>query len=112
MSFKFGAHIPFVNLLGFTLEAFADGHSEIHYTPRPEHMNSFDVTPRRRLHDPARRGHGDRRAQRQPGHGRGHDRDEDQFHAPRQGHAGRSSDGERPADAPHEIDGLHRRHDL
>ena len=44
MSFKFGAHIPFVNLLGFTLEAFADGHSEIHYAPRPEHMNSFDVT--------------------------------------------------------------------
>ena len=29
MSFKFGAHIPFVNLLGFTLEGFADGHSEI-----------------------------------------------------------------------------------
>jgi uncharacterized protein (TIGR00369 family) len=44
MSFKFGAHIPFVNLLGFTLEVFADGHSEIHYAPRPEHMNSFDVT--------------------------------------------------------------------
>jgi NAD(P)-dependent dehydrogenase (short-subunit alcohol dehydrogenase family) len=68
--------------------------------------------PRRCLHDPAGRGHGHRRAQRQSGHGRGHDRDEDQFHAPRQGHAGRSSDGQRPADAPHEIDGLHRRHDL
>ena len=44
MSFEFGAHIPFVNLLGFTLEAFADGHSEIHYAPKPEHLNSFDVT--------------------------------------------------------------------
>ena len=30
MSFPFGAHIPFVTLLGFTLETFADGHSEIH----------------------------------------------------------------------------------
>jgi len=44
MNFKFGAHIPFVNLLRFTLEVFADGHSEIHYAPKPEHLNSFDVT--------------------------------------------------------------------
>jgi len=33
-----------VNLLGFTLEVFADGQSEIHYAPKPEHLNSFDVT--------------------------------------------------------------------
>ena len=44
MSFKFGAHIPFVNHLGFTLELFADGNSEIHYAPKPEHLNSFGVT--------------------------------------------------------------------
>ncbi len=44
MSFPFGAHIPFVKHLGFTLEVFADGHSEIHYAPKPEHLNSFGVT--------------------------------------------------------------------
>jgi uncharacterized protein (TIGR00369 family) len=44
MSHKFGAHIPFVTLLGFTLEVFAGGESEIHYAPKPEHLNSFDVT--------------------------------------------------------------------
>jgi uncharacterized protein (TIGR00369 family) len=44
MSFPFGAHIPFVSLLGFTLEVFAGGASEIHYAPKPEHLNSFDVT--------------------------------------------------------------------
>jgi uncharacterized protein (TIGR00369 family) len=44
MSFPFGAHIPFVAHLGFTLEVFAGGDSEIHYAPRPEHLNSFDVT--------------------------------------------------------------------
>ena len=44
MSFKFGAHIPFVNHLGFTLELFADGNSEIHSAPKPEHLNSFGVT--------------------------------------------------------------------
>jgi uncharacterized protein (TIGR00369 family) len=44
MSFAFGAHIPFVTHLGFTLEVFAGGESEIHYAPRPEHLNSFAVT--------------------------------------------------------------------
>ena len=44
MSHEFGAHIPFVTLLGFTLERFAGGDSEIHYAPKPEHLNSFDVT--------------------------------------------------------------------
>ena len=44
MSIPFGAHIPFVAHLGFTLEKFEGGHSELHYVPRPEHLNSFDVT--------------------------------------------------------------------
>ena len=41
---NFGAEIPFVSLLGFTLELFEGGESEIVYTPRPEHLNSFAVT--------------------------------------------------------------------
>ena len=40
----FGAEIPFVSLLGFTLERFEDGESAIAYTPRLEHLNSFAVT--------------------------------------------------------------------
>ncbi len=41
---NFGAEIPFVTLLGFTLELFDGGESAIGYTPRPEHLNSFAVT--------------------------------------------------------------------
>ena len=41
---NFGANIPFVHHLGFELVLFEDGHSEIHYEPKPEHLNSFDVT--------------------------------------------------------------------
>ncbi|MDH5205269.1 MAG: PaaI family thioesterase [Hylemonella sp.] len=44
MSIPFGVAIPFVDHLGFTLTRFEDGHSAIDYTPRPEHLNSFDVT--------------------------------------------------------------------
>ena len=44
MSIPFGAHIPFVQHLGFTLEKFEGGESELHFAPRPEHLNSFDVT--------------------------------------------------------------------
>lgn len=44
MSIPFGVHIPFVQHLGFTLEKFEGGESELHYAPRPEHLNSFDVT--------------------------------------------------------------------
>jgi uncharacterized protein (TIGR00369 family) len=44
MSIPFGANIPFVEHLGFTLERFDGGESELHFAPRPEHMNSFDVT--------------------------------------------------------------------
>ncbi|MDB5886043.1 MAG: hypothetical protein JWR74_2214 [Polaromonas sp.] len=41
---SFGADIPFVHHLGFTLELFENGESAIGYTPRPEHLNSFAVT--------------------------------------------------------------------
>ena len=44
MSIPFGAKIPFVDHLGFSLEKFEGGESELHFAPRPEHMNSFDVT--------------------------------------------------------------------
>lgn len=44
MSLPFGAQIPFVDHLGFTLEKFEGGESELHFAPRPEHLNSFDVT--------------------------------------------------------------------
>jgi uncharacterized protein (TIGR00369 family) len=44
MSIPFGAHIPFVAHLGFTLEKFDGGETELHFAPRPEHLNSFDVT--------------------------------------------------------------------
>ena len=40
----FGVEIPFVTHLGFVLTAFADGRSEIIYTPQAEHLNSFNVT--------------------------------------------------------------------
>lgn len=43
MSIPFGAHIPFVDHLGFTLEKFEGGESELHFVPRPEHFNSFNV---------------------------------------------------------------------
>ena len=42
---SFGAHpIPFVNHLGFTLHHMANGESELRYTAKPEHLNTFDVT--------------------------------------------------------------------
>ncbi len=44
MSLPFGATIPFVDHLGFTLEKFEGGESELHYAPQPEHQNSFAVT--------------------------------------------------------------------
>jgi uncharacterized protein (TIGR00369 family) len=44
MSIPFGAKIPFVDHLGFSLEKFEGGESELHFAPRPEHLNSFDVT--------------------------------------------------------------------
>lgn len=41
---NFGAEIPFVNHLGFTLEQFEGGESTLGYIPSPEHLNSFLVT--------------------------------------------------------------------
>jgi uncharacterized protein (TIGR00369 family) len=40
----FGVEIPFVHHLGFELKVFEGGLSELHYTPKPEHLNSFAVT--------------------------------------------------------------------
>ena len=40
---NFGVEIPFVTHLGFELEVFDGGESVIGYTPRTEHLNSFDV---------------------------------------------------------------------
>jgi len=39
----FGVEIPFVKLLDFVLTVFAEGQSEICYTPKPEHLNSHSV---------------------------------------------------------------------
>jgi uncharacterized protein (TIGR00369 family) len=39
----FGILIPFVKELGFVLNHFEDGESQITYAPRPEHFNSFQV---------------------------------------------------------------------
>ncbi|MDI9233548.1 PaaI family thioesterase [Limnohabitans lacus] len=44
MSIPFGAKIPFVDHLGFTLEQFEGGQSKLLFAPHPEHFNSFDVT--------------------------------------------------------------------
>jgi len=41
---KFGVEIPFVHHLGFDLQLFEGGLSEIHYEAKPEHLNSFSVT--------------------------------------------------------------------
>jgi uncharacterized protein (TIGR00369 family) len=40
---QFGVNIPFVHHLGFELQQFEDGLSEIHFEPKPEHLNSFGV---------------------------------------------------------------------
>lgn len=40
----FEVEIPFVSHLGFTLHRWENGEAELHYTARPEHLNSFDVT--------------------------------------------------------------------
>lgn len=39
-----GVEIPFVTHLGFRLTRFEGGHSQIDYAPKPEHLNSFEVT--------------------------------------------------------------------
>ena len=40
----FGKPNPFIAHLGFVLTVFAHGESEIHYTAKPEHLNSYGVT--------------------------------------------------------------------
>jgi len=40
---SFGIDIPFVQLLGFELARFEGGESEIRFSPKPEHHNSFAV---------------------------------------------------------------------
>jgi uncharacterized protein (TIGR00369 family) len=40
----FGVEIPFVRHLGFVLTLCADGQSEISFTPKAEHLNSYSVT--------------------------------------------------------------------
>ena len=44
MGLTTGVFVPFVDHLGFTIERFEGGESELHYTALPEHMNSFNVT--------------------------------------------------------------------
>lgn len=44
MSLSFGVRVPFVEHLGFTLERFEGGESELRYEAQPEHLNSFAVT--------------------------------------------------------------------
>ena len=39
----FGADIPFVKELGFSLQRMHGGESELHYQARPEHTNSYGV---------------------------------------------------------------------
>ena len=41
---EFAVEVPFVKELGFTLHHWDGGESELHYTARPEHLNSFGVT--------------------------------------------------------------------
>ena len=43
MSISFGVPIPFVDHLGFTLEKFENGYSELQFKPLPEHLNNFDI---------------------------------------------------------------------
>jgi uncharacterized protein (TIGR00369 family) len=42
-SLPFGVEIPFIDLLGVRMNWFEGGESEIAFTPRHEHMNSFQV---------------------------------------------------------------------
>ena len=41
---SYTSRIPFARHLGFELTRFEGGESEIRYTARPEHLNTFDVT--------------------------------------------------------------------
>ena len=41
---SFAIKIPFVEHLGFNLDVFDGGHSQISYEAKPEHLNTFHVT--------------------------------------------------------------------
>ena len=41
---SYTSQIPFARHLGFELTKFEGGESEIVYTAKPEHLNTFDVT--------------------------------------------------------------------
>jgi uncharacterized protein (TIGR00369 family) len=41
---SFGVRIPFVEHLGFSLDKFEGGESQLSYEPAAEHLNSFSVT--------------------------------------------------------------------
>ena len=38
-----GLDIPFISLLGFELKGMVNGQAELHYEPKAEHLNAFDV---------------------------------------------------------------------
>ena len=40
---SYADRIPFARHLGFEVTKFEGGESEIEYTPKPEHLNTFDV---------------------------------------------------------------------
>jgi len=40
----FASRIPFARHLGFDITRFENGESELRYTAKPEHLNTFDVT--------------------------------------------------------------------
>ena len=44
MQESFGAYIPFVEHLGFEMEFFEDGQSELRYLTEESNLNSFNVT--------------------------------------------------------------------
>jgi uncharacterized protein (TIGR00369 family) len=44
MTIPYGVHVPFIEHLGMTLERFDNGLAEMHFTARPEHLNTYEVT--------------------------------------------------------------------
>jgi len=41
---SFGVEIPFIELLGIEMVRYEGGASELRFAPKPQHMNSFQVT--------------------------------------------------------------------
>ena len=40
---SFGDRVPFIKHMGLELRSCENGHSEMHYRPKPEHSNSLNV---------------------------------------------------------------------